>query len=218
MTPWAMLVVPDRDEAREWAERELSNPAYQAAEPTLFDRIALAIGEFFARLLGGAPAGGAMSPVAIVVILVVLAALVGVAFLIWGRPRLERRRRSEASAVVLDDDTRSAADLRAEADALAARGDWDGAVVCRFRALARGLDERGVVRVPPGTTAQALSRRAAEFFPDATGDLGASARIFDDVRYLRHPADAERHATVVRADDRIAASAPARAPRAGELV
>lgn len=218
MTPWAMLVAPDRDEAREWAERELSDPAYQAAEPTLFDRIALEIGEFFARLFTGAPTGGALSPVAIVVILVVIAALVGAAFLIWGRPRLERRRRSEASAVVLDDDARSAAELRADAGALAARGDWDGAVVCRFRALARGLDERGIVRVPPGTTAQVLSRRAAEFFPDTSADLAGSARIFDDVRYLRHPADADRFAVVVRADERIAANAPARAPRAGELV
>ena len=33
--------IPDADEAREWAERELADPVYRAAEPTAFDRAAL---------------------------------------------------------------------------------------------------------------------------------------------------------------------------------
>ena len=50
-------LTPDGDEARTWAERELADPAYDAAEPTALDRIAHAIGDFFATLfstqLGG---------------------------------------------------------------------------------------------------------------------------------------------------------------------
>ena len=41
---------PDGDEARRWAEQELADPVYAEAEPTMFDRIARAIGDFIGGL------------------------------------------------------------------------------------------------------------------------------------------------------------------------
>ena len=59
-----VAVLPDPDEARDWAERELERAAYREAEPTLFDRVAQAIGQFFIDLFNpqlgarrGAPSG-----------------------------------------------------------------------------------------------------------------------------------------------------------------
>ena len=77
--------------------------------------------------------------------------LVVVALVIAGRPRLRQRSRV-TGAVLADDDGRSAAELRALAEAAAARGDWDEALVERFRALVRALDERTILTVSPGTT------------------------------------------------------------------
>ena len=43
--------------------------------------------------------------------------------------------------------------------------EWDAAIVLRFRALARGCLERGVVDPPPGATVHAFARAAARAFP-----------------------------------------------------
>jgi len=207
--PLQIPVTPGPDEAREWAERELADPVYDAAEPTLIDRIAQAIAEFLDRLFG-AQVGGEWSPLLTIVVLLVLAALVVIGILIWGRPRSAHRVDRGSSLLFGDDETRSAAELRASAEAHAAAGRWDEAVVERYRALARGLEERDVVDALPGTTAQALAARAGEFFPAQAAALHAGAGAFDDVRYLRRRGSAETYAAVAAVDDEIARTRPAR--------
>src|SRR5690606_27482462 len=78
----------------------------------------------------------------------------------------------------------------------------------RFRALARALDERGIVHAPPGMTARAFTGAAREFFPDRAAALDDAADAFADVRYLRRPGTRERFAPVAGLD---AAAARARA-------
>lgn len=213
MTPVEIPVTPGPDEAREWAERELADPVYDAAEPTFIDRIAQAIGDFLSQLLN-APVSGAWSPLLGLIVLLVIAGLVVGGLLIWGRPRLAHRVGTSSSVLFGDDETRSAKELRASAEAHAAAGRWDEAVAERYRALARGLEERDVLDALPGTTARALATRAAEYFPAQAAGLHAGASAFDDVRYLRRHGTAQMYAGVSATDDEIARARPARLPDA----
>ncbi|AZS36180.1 hypothetical protein CVS47_00780 [Microbacterium lemovicicum] len=201
-------LTPDGDEARRWAEQELTDPSYAVSEPTAIDRLARAIGDFFANLFNGQVEGGWGSLLAVIVV-VVLIALVVAALLIWGRPRaLVRSRTVPAGELFGDAEERTAAQLRAEAQASAAAGEWVDAVVLRFRALARGLDERGVVDAPPGTTVHGFARAAARAFPDAAAELDSAAAAFDDVRYLRRPGTAELYQRIVAVDDDVQRRTP----------
>ncbi|MFV0319249.1 MAG: DUF4129 domain-containing protein [Microbacterium sp.] len=200
-------LIPDADEARRWVEEELARPEYTAAEPTLFDRVAQAIGDFLAGLFTGRGLPGFDGLLAIVVVGVAVLLLVA-AFLIWGRPRTVHRSRP-AVAELFGTDQRSAAQLRTDADARVAAGDWDAAVVLRFRALARALAERGIVDPAPGATVHGFARQAARAFPSMQERLDAAAAAFDDVRYLRRPGTAELFAVVAETDDALAALRPA---------
>ncbi|SIR71093.1 DUF4129 domain-containing protein [Microbacterium sp. RURRCA19A] len=196
----AVPLLPDADEAREWAERELADPIYRAAEPTPFDRAARAVLDFLQRLFT-APVSGDWGPWAFVVLAVLAVAAIVVGLLIWGRPRRTARAHPAARALFDDDDGRSADELRADAAAAADRGDWDAAIVLRFRAFARGLSERGIVDPPPGATARAFARTAGATLPSLEGPALAAASVFDDVRYLGRPGTADAYALVRRLDE-----------------
>jgi hypothetical protein len=201
-------LVPDGDEAREWAERELADPIYDIAEPTLFDRIARAVGDFIGRLFGGqVPSewGPAFALIAAIVLVVVIV----VAFLVWGVPRATGRARARTRTLFGEEEERSADELRRAAASHAGSGEWDAAIVLRFRALARGTAERGIVEPPPGATVHAFARAAGRVFPSLADELESAATAFDDVRYLRRPGTSDLYDRVARVDDSVARSAPA---------
>ncbi|AZZ49324.1 DUF4129 domain-containing protein [Rathayibacter rathayi] len=201
----AVPLDPDADEARRLLLEELADPRYRAAEPTLFDRVVQAIRDWFASLtLQG---DGSPVPVAAVIGVLVLVVLVVAALLIAGRPRAARRS-AVTGAVLADDDTRSAATLRSLAEEAAARGDWDEALVERFRALVRSLDERTVLPVSPGTTAFGLSSRASAAFPSSATALRRTAEDFDRVRYLGQPSGRAEYERVAALDRELAAASP----------
>jgi hypothetical protein len=74
----------------------------------------------------------------------------------------------------------------------------------RFRALARGLAERGIVDVPPGTTVHGFARSAGVVFPNTAADLDDAAAAFDDVRYLRRPGTEALYRRIAGTDDAVA--------------
>jgi len=203
-------LLPDGDEAREWAERELADPAYQAAEPTPLDRFAQAVLEAIGNLFRTS-SDSAWGPPALVILGILLVAAIIVGILIWGRPRTLARAQPPTLALFDEDDGRSADDLRADAEAAAARFDWDAAIVLRFRAFARGLSERGLVDPPPGATVRAFARVAAAALPALTSGLDDAAGIFDDVRYLRRPGTAQRYRVVAALDADAVRTRPASA-------
>lgn len=199
-------LTPSGDEARRWAEQELSNPVYAAARPTVFDQVAAAIRDFFANLFRVSPGGVWGWWIAAFVAIVVVLLIIG-AFLIWGRSRTVAQTR-RASDLFGDVEERTAAQLRRAADAAAARAAWDEAVVLRFRALARGLDERDVVHTAPGATAHGFARAAGRRIPSAAVALETAATAFDDVRYLRRPGTPDLYARVVAAETAAAGASP----------
>ncbi|WP_354499715.1 DUF4129 domain-containing protein [Mycetocola sp. 2940] len=197
--------MPDAPEARDWLIEELSKPEYTAARPSLFDLLSQEFFAWLARLFQpGASVGLDWLPVAVVGL--VIAGLV-VALVIWGVPRVNRRSRP-ATGLFGDDDRRTASELRRAAAAAASAGDWTLAVLEQFRAVARGLAERTIVLVSPGTTAHDVAGRASAAFPAASDDLAGAADVFDRVRYLGSdgtPADYER---LRRLDGRLQKDVP----------
>lgn len=178
-------VEPGADQAREWLVQELAKPRYRAAEPTWFERLASGFWDWLTGLFDNGVAGPPSLLVALIIV-VVIAAIVA-AYLIFGPPRLNRRSTAGGGVLFGDDDSRDAAAIRAAAERAAAAGDWAIATEEMFRATARGLSERAVLTITPGTTAAGFAERARAFFPDLGGELAASATGFDSVRYLDRP-------------------------------
>jgi hypothetical protein len=194
-------VDPSSPEAQEWLRDELARPQYQAAKPTWFDLASKAVQDWLASLFQGP--GGNAGPILLLVVVLVIAGLIAVAFFVFGRPRVNRRSALERRSLFGDDDARSAADLRAAAERAARAGDWVVAVEEQFRAIAVSLDERTLVRVSPGTTATEFAHRAAEVAPDEREALRAAARAFDDVRYLDRPGTEAAFQQLVALDQRL---------------
>lgn len=201
------LFVPDGDEARRWAEEELSNSRYDEAEPTWFDYVARDIGRFFADLFNS-DNSAAVGPSALIIVIILIVAALVAALIIWGRPRRSQAVRRARTDLLGVDDDRSAAQLRADAERSARDSDWDTATILRFRAIAKGLLERDLIDPAPGATAQAIAREASRTFSDETAAMRAAATAFDDVRYLRHPATADSYAELAATDDRLRARRP----------
>jgi len=196
---------PDAPEARRWVLDELAKPEYRAAEPTAFDLAAQAVRDWIVDLFSGAT--GLPAPALALIVVLAVSALVIVGLLVFGVPRL--RRRAGAPVPLFDDaDVRDAPTLRRAADAAAARGDWTLAVEERFRALVRGLVERELVRVHPGTTAHGMADAAAGPFPGHARDLEAAAAAFDGVRYLARAGTEPVYLRVTELERAIATTRP----------
>lgn len=206
IVPFTVPVDPGADEGRRLLQEELAKQQYQAAKPTPVDLATQALFGWLKGLLGAR--GDPAPTVLLVLALVVVVALVVVALLLFGLPRLNRRSGVAGESLFGDADRRSAAKLRAAARAAFAAGDWSLAVLERFRAVARGLDERTLVAVFPGTTATGFARSAAAVLPVERDALVAAAGSFDGVRYAGRPASREEAEAVTALDERVAAAHP----------
>lgn len=174
-------VDPSAPEARQWLNEELAKAPYQAAKPTWFDRLSQAFFDWVQSLT--VPSGEGLGAWLPLIVAVIVAALVVTAFLIFGLPRLNRRSKP-TSVLFGEDDHRSADMMRKSALASATTGEWGRASEEMFRAIARGLFERTIVQLAPGTTAHDVAAAAATAFPGHRTQLVEAAVTFDQVRYL----------------------------------
>ncbi len=204
--PIEVPVDPDSPEARDWLIRELSDPRYVAAQPTWLDRLASQVLDWLSSLLGEAGPGAPPGFGGIVIVLIIVGAVIA-AYFLFGPPRVNRRSRSAATLFGVDDE-RSSDDLRTAARAAAAQGDWAVAIEEMFRATARGLGERSVLEVSPGTTAAGFAARASDSFPALGERLTASATVFDSVRYLGADGTPAQFESVATLDRDIRAATP----------
>lgn len=98
---------------------------------------------------------------------------------------------------------------RAAAEHAAARGDYDTALRERFRAVLRGLEQRGMLEVRRSRTARETSDEAAAALPPELSDeLHPAAGAFDEVVYGGRPAAAGEYHRLTRADQFSAAAPP----------
>lgn len=211
---------PDPEEARRLLLEELAKSRYQQGgepdgPPAWLQDILDRINEFLNSL-----GGEGTVPFWLLALIVVAIAVIVVAFLVFGVPRLRARSAIAADAMFETDDRRDAAAMRRAADAAARAGRWDLAIAERFRAIARSLHERTLVSTLPGSTSHDVARRAAVALPDHADRLAEAANDFDAVRYLGDAGDRERYDRVVELDIEIERARPriaelASAPGAG---
>lgn len=199
-------VDPTAPDARQWLRDELAKAPYQAARPTWFDRLSRAFFDWVGslRLPGG---DGLTTWLPVVVTVVVLGALAA-AVLVFGLPRWNRRSRLGADGLFHEEDRRTAAVMRAAAEAAAQSGEWDVACQEMFRALARGLSERTVLTLTPGMTAREVSERASAAFPAERSRLADAAVTFDGVRYLGHTGTEPGYHALDRLEDDLRHAVP----------
>ncbi|MEU3858631.1 DUF4129 domain-containing protein [Streptomyces sp. NPDC028722] len=193
-----------RGPAREAARRELSRRMYHENDPSAFQRALNAFWDWLERLFGSAASA---TPGGTVGLLVVILFVVAVLAALWWRLGTPRRRPASAT-VLFGDGPRSAADHRAASEAHAARGHWNQAVQERVRALVRSLEERALLDVRPGRTADEAAAEAGRVLPAHTDRLRAAAREFDDVTYGGRAASAQSYHRVAALDRDVERTRP----------
>lgn len=197
-------VTIDRDAAQHAAQAELAKPEYHAADPNLLDRalswLAQRLADLF-RAASDAVPGGVLGLLVLLVVVVLLAVVV--------RLRVGKlARHVRAPGLVFEDPTRTAQDHRAAAEQAFAAGDFAVAVRERFRALVRGLEERGVLDALSGRTADEAAREAGARLLGSQAELAAGARLFDDVHYGDRPATAEDYRRLAALDEQVSRARP----------
>jgi hypothetical protein len=190
-----------RQEGQRLARSELSKAIYHPGVP-ITERIEQEI----ARLLNGVgvtvPVGW-WSIVALAALLVIAVAAV----LAWIGP--VRRSRSRARDPLLSPGPLSARDHRQNSERMAAAGDFTAAIIESVRAIAVGLEERGVLPPRVGRTAGEFAAEAGQPLPGHAAALREAARLFDDLRYGERAGTAAGYQRVRELDVAIQAARPA---------
>lgn len=189
----------DREAAREAAERELTKPIYPRPSPKqqLVDFIETLVRRL---VLKGAELPGGWFTIAVLLILLAAAVVAAV--------RISRRmlRDGHGDQPLFGTTQLSAAEHRAAAGRHAASGDWGTAIRHRMRAVARELEETGVLHPAPGRTATELARDATAVLPHLADELRRGAETFNDVSYGELPATPEGYRIVTDLDERVRAA------------
>lgn len=210
------LTIP-RDPAREAARRELSKGMYHENDPSWFQRALDSFWDWVEDLFNSASTVTPGGPLGLVVVILVVVAVIGALWWRLGTPR----RQPTSSAALFDDRPRSAAEHRAAAEAHAAQGHWNQAVQERMRAIVRSLEERALLDVRPGRTADEAAAEAGRSLPAHADRLRAAARDFDDVTYGGRTATQQAYRRIAELDrdlestkPQLASSAPSTAHNA----
>jgi hypothetical protein len=206
--PVDVPVDPNAPDAKQLLLDELSKAEYAAARPTLIDRIAKAIQDWLDSLR--VPSDGSASNIFPLVVTLLIVGLIVAAFIVFGRPRLQRRSTLTGALFSDDDDGRTAAQLRESAERAAAAGDLVTAIEEMFRSIARQLAERTVLAVSPGTTAHEFAKRAGSSFPGYADRLRLGAAVFDGVRYLDAVGSRAEFDQIAALERELRQAAPAR--------
>jgi len=187
----------DRQTAHDAAQNELAKPIYPRS--SLSDQFSRWLEEFLYRLImkGSSIPGGWFT-------IAILALLVVVAFVVAVRIALRTMRTDRGSGQGLFGlQELSAAEHRATAQAHAAQGNWAAAIRHRLRAVARQLEETGLLNPVPGRTASELARDAGELLPGFGADLRRAASVFNDVTYGEQPGTEADYRMVADLDDAL---------------
>lgn len=187
-----------RDPAQRLAREELSKAIYhQRSVPQI---IIDALNSLLQRIFNGGnrvTPGGWWTLVALIALaVIVIAAIVA---RVGPLARSARGRELGLGAVLL-----TARQHRDLADESAAKGDYSTAVLERLRAIAAGLEERGILAPDAGRTADELAAQAASRFPGHAAGLSAAARLFDQVRYGDGTGTADGYRRLRELDDALA--------------
>lgn len=187
----------DRDAAHEAAQRELAKPIYPKA--SLTERLSEWLDDLLYRIAQeGASLPGGWFTIALLLTILAIAIVVAVRI----ARRTMRTNRGGAHAL-FDSHELSAAVHRTTAEKYAAVGDWTAAIRHRLRAIARQLEEDGVLNPVPGRTATELARDAGAVVPNLAGELIEAATAFNDVTYGERPGTEPAYRMIADLDDHL---------------
>lgn len=187
----------DRDAAHEAAQRELNKPIYP--KDSLTKEIIDWINELLYRLLEKASSiKGGWFTVTAVIIVVAIAVAVAVHV-----ARRTMRTNRGGNYQLFEAGQLTAAQHRATAESFAAEGNWAAAIRHRLRAVARQLEETGVLTPVPGRTANELANDAGQLLPHLAGELSRAATAFNDVTYGERPGTEAAYRMIADLDDHI---------------
>lgn len=188
-------LTPERDEARRWAEKKLSEPEYRDADLSPLEKLGRAIDRFFDGLIDSAAALD--SPWTL---LIIAAIVIGLVVLV-----IRRVRRGTSGGVDLAafDPAQRAETINPQAfwdaaHAAAGEGDFTLAVQNGVRAIFARLVSLGLIDMTAASTASELARAAAAACPPAAADAHAAGGLFDAVTF------GEAHATAADWQDLLA--------------
>ncbi len=210
MFPAEVPVDLGRDAAHRLAVEELAKPEYHVDDPSLFQRavtwIINTIVDLFDRASQVVPGGPwGLAVIALAIMLIIAAVL-------WRGGPVRRSGAGEGALFV--GRPRSAAEHRAAADRAAAAARWEEAVLERYRAMVRSLEERTILEPRPGRTADEAAAEAGVALPLLARNLKAAADTFDAVVYGGRSATSTDD-RFLRELDNAAAATPPRAHAAG---
>lgn len=195
----------DRDAAHEAAKHELAKPIYPKA--SLTDRLSDWLDDLIYRIAKeGSSLPGGWFTVSVLLILLVVAIVVAVRI---ARRTMRTNRGGEHA--LFDTHNLSAAQHRVTAEHDAREGNWTAAIRHRLRAVARQLEEDGVLDPVPGRTATELAKDVSESMPGLTGELVRAAEAFNDVTYGERPGTEPAYRMIADLDDHLRSRAAARA-------
>ena len=195
----------DRDAAHEAAKHELAKPIYPKA--SLTDRLSDWLDDLIYRIAKeGSSLPGGWFTVSVLLILLVVAIVVAVRI---ARRTMRTNRGGEHA--LFDTHNLSAAQHRATAEHDAREGNWTAAIRHRLRAVARQLEEDGVLDPVPGRTATELAKDVSEAMPGLAGESVHAAEAFNDVTYGERPGTEPAYRMIADLDDHLRSRAAARA-------
>ncbi|MDF9277824.1 DUF4129 domain-containing protein [Arthrobacter sp. EH-1B-1] len=203
------FVVPeqlDAEEARQLLREELAKGIYQEAEPSILERAWTAfltwLGEVLSQIRS-VDAGLGTILLAVGAVVVIIAAVLLV------KPRLNARKRVDAT--VFQEQSRLAAQAHRDyADSAARAGNWDEALTERFRAITRAAEERVILDEQAGRTAVEVARLLQDLFATQAEDLDWLALRFNEVHYGARPADRTDYERAVDLDQELQRTQPRR--------
>lgn len=199
----------DRDAAHQAAQSELNKPIYDKGSPA--HRFAEWVNEMLYRLLektSSIPGGWFTATVLLILLAIAVVVAVHIA-----RRTLRTRR---GGYLLFEAAQLTAAQHRATAESFAAQKEWAAAIRHRLRAVARQLEEAGVLEPAAGRTANELARDAGTAFPHLDGELSEAATAFNDVTYGERPGTQPAYQMIADLDDHLRRRSPAVASAAGQ--
>lgn len=187
----------DRDAAHDAAQNELSKPIYPRSSPT--QQFLDWIDELLYRLAyEGSTVPGGWFTISVLAILVVVAVVVAVRI-----ARRAMRTDRDAQYALFGRTELSADEHRCAAEQYAAQGNWAAAIRHRVRAVARQLEEAGVLPPVPARTATELARDAGAVLPALAGEMRTAATTFNDVTYGEQPGTEAAYRLITDLDGRL---------------
>ena len=200
----------DRYAAHQAAQEELKKPIY--SKGSVEQQVADWLNEQIYRLLqktSSLPGGWLTATV--LFILLAIAVIVAVSIV-----RRTMRTNRGGDHLLFEATQLTAAQHRATAESYAAEGNWGAAIRHRLRAVARQLEETGVLNPAPGRTSNELARDAGAALPHLDGELSQAATAFNDVTYGEQPGTQSAYQMIVDLDDHLRSRLPGIAAGPGQ--